>query len=217
LLAAVGALLVVALGASGCDRQRSKHEERAAKKEAPGSPSAVASGSTAGQATAAATASASAQPSVPVKPDTLRLVTVYSHELTRAEKMGLTQMRAELERPGGKHPVQVVQEPATEQERRFIADYLAASERRAEGDQPLPASWLGYETVVALPIHLPIPLGSVKRRAGYRDLLIFHPPARQAVFTSHYGDGQACGPNLGVELGRWLGKHLALRAAEAKP
>jgi len=209
--------LVVALGASGCDRHRSNHEEPGAKTEALGSSSAVPRGSTASRATAPPARSASARPSVPIQPDTLRLVAVYSHELSRSEKMGLTQMRAELERPRGQHPVKVVQEPATEEERRFISAYLGALERGPEGDRPLPASWLGYETVVALPIHPPIPLGSVQRRAGYRDLLIFHPPARQAVFTSHYGDGQACGPNLGVELGRWLGRHLALRAAEVKP
>jgi hypothetical protein len=219
----------IAFCAAACSRPQPANDEQgpktAAASSSSGTTAAASSSSTEGSRAPAAAAvpsatqpdaAASPQPAVPTEPGSLRLVLVHSHELSRREKMELSQMRAELERPG-KRPIKLTVEPPTEDERRFIDEYLAAVEQDAFAPKPLPAAWLRSETVVALPIHPPIALDSIKSPAGYRDLLIFHPPAAQAVYVSHYHNERPYGPGIGVGLGGWIKKHLQVRAEEVGP
>lgn len=200
--------LVIPLGVAACGRRQSGSDRPETTTTTP--PVSVIALSEAAPSTP------SPKPAVQTEPGTLRLVVVHSHELTRAERMALLQMRAELQRPS-KWPIRVIEEPATEDERRFLDEYLARLEQRAPATAALPPAWLRSETVVAIPIHPPIPFGGQELRAGYRDLLIFHPPAPEAVYTSRYRDDKVYGPNPGNELGSWLKRHLQLRTDEVRP
>jgi hypothetical protein len=141
-------------------------------------------------------------------------VSTYSHELSRSEKSGLTQIRAVLEAPG-KGANKVNADPAADDERRFIDEYVANIEQPSRALGSLPSSWLKYETVIALPIHAPIHFASQDLAAGYRELLIFHPPAAEAVYASHYGSDKTFGPRIVADLGTWLKRHVQLQREEA--
>src|SRR5512147_477976 len=116
----------IALCVAACSRHQSGHDGRGRKAAVPTATVAVSSD-----------AAPSAPPAVQTESGTLRLVLVYSHELTRGEKMALSQLRGELRLPS-KGPSRVIEEPATEDERRFLDDYLARIEQCAPAAASLP-------------------------------------------------------------------------------